>query len=110
MESQDGSRLLRKLQAMKQRRKFGYVLLICLLALLQSVNVVAGNTTNRTKISLGVAQGFPGATSQVPISLYSTGQVVAAQFDVTYPAGSLTPGSIVAGNLNPNFKVKWSQI
>jgi hypothetical protein len=65
---------------------------------------------NAAQLSVELVRGLPGITVPVPISLLSTGTVVAAQFDLTYPSAHLGPGDLGPGTLNGNVLVRWRQV
>jgi hypothetical protein len=66
--------------------------------------------TNAASLNVALVRGFPGVISQVPISLVSTGTLVAAQFDLSYPLNHLAPGTISPGTFGADAIVRWREI
>src|SRR5437588_223254 len=86
------------------------VLIVAACLVTSSAAAAQRSQTNAASLSAGIVRGFPGATSHVPITMLSTGSVVAAQFDLGYPVNRLSPSPIADGTFGSDAVVRWREI
>jgi len=67
-------------------------------------------TAAATSLSVGNVSGAPGAVVQVPVLLESTGDVTAAQFDLSFDQQMLTYRQTSAGDLTSAYSVSSNMI
>jgi Cohesin domain len=64
----------------------------------------------QTSLSVGTVRGYPGLTVSVPVQIGKATNVTAAQFDVTYDPGKVTPADSVLGASLSNHVIRSREI
>ncbi len=84
------------------------IIITCILTV--SLCITASAATAATSLSVGNASGTPSAVVQVPVLLESTGDVTAAQFDLSFDQQILTYRQTSAGDLTSAFSIASNMI
>src|SRR6266550_4629712 len=80
------------------------------LTALAALSCLLGRPVNAdTTLSVGNTSGFPGSTVSIPVILQNSAGVVAAQFDLVYPASDLAAGAATAGGALAGHVVRSSK-
>jgi len=85
------------------------IIMTCILTVSLCITASAA-TAAATSLSVGNVSGAPGAVVQVPVLLESTGDVTAAQFDLSFDQQMLTYRQTSAGDLTSAYSVSSNMI